>query len=410
MQFRRRILFTAIAAIGLGAALVSPASADTGLVAGDTAMVAYTGGEGVTLRTEPYGDAIAYLYEGQYLTIQEGIWAGDGSYWYIVSVDLDSGWTTGYVVSDYVASNAGGSTFVYEGEAAAADVPIIVNTGGGPLSMRSDPWSGSALLTSIPDGAWVGVLAPSVWDGEGIAWSRVSYAGMVGYAASAYLGYWTYYGDGGGAATRSELWVGSMAVVSGTGGDGVYMRWDVYGDPITVLPEGTFSEVIDGPLWDTDGMPWWRLSSDYGVGWVHGGYLATPTDAGFAAGGGGSGVALVSAAMNYIGTPYLWAGVTPNGFDCSGFTYYLMTSILGYDFPRPIEGQLDSGYYVAIGDLQPGDLIFFQNTYTWGISHLGIYIGDGQMISASGEHFAVGINNLNDPYWSTRYLTARRVL
>ena len=409
MQIRRRILFAALAAIGLGAALVSPASADTGLLAGDTAVVAYTGGEGVTLRSEPYGDAIAYLYDGQYLTIQDGYWAGDDSYWYSVSVDLDWGWTTGYILSDYVAGNASASTFVYEGEAAAADVPIIVNTGGSSLSMRSDPWSGSTLLTSIPDGAWVDVLAPSVWDGEGTAWSQIRYAGMVGYAASNYLGYWTYYGDDG-AATSSELWVGAMAVVTGTGGDGVYMRSYVYGDPLAILPEGIYSEVIDGPLWDADGMPWWMVANDYGSGWVHGGYLAETSSTGFAAGGSGAGAALVSAAMSYLGTPYLWGGVTPNGFDCSGFTYYLMTSELGYDFPRPMEYQLDSGYYVAVGELKPGDMLFFQNTYTWGLSHNGIYIGNGQMISSSGEHGGVGINDLNDPYWSTRYLTARRML
>ncbi|MEZ4570761.1 MAG: NlpC/P60 family protein [Thermomicrobiales bacterium] len=94
----------------------------------------------------------------------------------------------------------------------------------------------------------------------------------------------------------------------------------------------------------------------------------------------------------------------------SGFTYYLMTSILGYDFSRVIETQMESGYWVSSDELQPGDLIFFQNTYTWGLSHVGIYIGNGQMISASGEHMAVGVNDLNDPYWSARYLTARRVL
>ena len=122
------------------------ASADLNLVSGDTAQVAYTGGDGLTLRTAPGGDAIAYLPDGYLMTIQSGYWANDGYYWYSVSVDLASGWTTGYVLSDYVISAAGGSTFVYEGDAAASEVPIIVNTrwrlaqyAGEPMVERGAP-------------------------------------------------------------------------------------------------------------------------------------------------------------------------------------------------------------------------------------------------------------------------------
>ncbi len=406
MLTRWRVLYGLFAAILLSATLLIPAAADTNLVAGDSARVAYTGGDGIVLRAEPGGEALAYLAEGYPLIIQDGYWAGDGSYWYSVSVDLDWGWSTGWVLSDYVAGDAGGSTFVYEGDAAASEVPIVVNSGTGGLNMRANPWSSAAVLASIPDGTWIDVLAPTVWDDAGIGWSQVRYAGMVGYAASDYLGYKIF----GGTPVSSELWIGALSVVSGTGGDGVYLRNDVYGAVVALLPEGAVGDVIDGPLWDVDGAAWWMVSTDYGSGWVHGGYLAATTWAELTAGGSGAGMSLVNAATVYTGTPYVWAGVTPNGFDCSGFTYYLMTSILGYDFPRETLYQMESGYYVASDQLQPGDLIFFQNTYTWGLSHVGIYVGNGQMISASGEHYGVGISNLNDPYWLSRYLTARRVL
>ncbi|CAN5542430.1 C40 family peptidase [soil metagenome] len=401
---RRRMLFAFLVAIIVSGTLLLSVAADWDLGAGDSARVAYTSGDGINLRAAPGGEVISWLSEGYPVIVQDGIWLDDGSYWYAVSVDLDWGWTTGWILADYLAGDTSFSTFAYEGDAAASDVPITV-TAVGAVNMRANPWSSAGVLTSIPEGSWVEVLAPSIYDDAGVAWSQIRYAGMVGYAASDYLGYKVF---GGSAA--SELWIGSPAVVGGTGGDGVYLRDDVYGTPLAVLPEGAASEVIDGPLYDADGAAWWMIATDYGNGWSHGGYLAAMTWSELAAGTSGNGSALANAAMAYIGTPYLWAGITPNGFDCSGFTYYLMTSILGYDFPRQTELQMESGFEVGIDELQPGDLIFFRNTYTWGLSHVGIYIGNGQMISASGEHGGVGINDLNDPYWSARYLTARRVL
>jgi cell wall-associated NlpC family hydrolase len=203
-----------------------------------------------------------------------------------------------------------------------------------------------------------------------------------------------------------------LAVVAGTAGDGLHLRAEAgpYGASLGVLAEGATGEVIDGPLYDMAGDIWFMLATELGSGWSHGAYLADSSSTLAAGGGTSAGLSLVDVALDYTGVPYLWAGVTPNGFDCSGFTYYLMSEVLGYQFPRAIDLQMESGYAVSTAELLPGDLVFFQNTYTWGLSHLGIYIGNGQMISASGEHDAVGISNLNDPYWSARYLAARRVV
>jgi cell wall-associated NlpC family hydrolase len=121
------------------------------------------------------------------------------------------------------------------------------------------------------------------------------------------------------------------------------------------------------------------------------------------------GAAIVADALDYVGVPYVWGGTTPAGFDCSGFTYFVVSQVVDASFPRPNEEQLDMGAVVGADELRPGDLVFFQNTYQWGLSHVGIYLGDGQFVSASGEHDGVGISNLNDPYWSSRFLAARRV-
>ncbi len=117
---------------------------------------------------------------------------------------------------------------------------------------------------------------------------------------------------------------------------------------------------------------------------------------------------IVTTAKKYIGVPYLWAGTTPAGFDCSGYTQYVFRQH-GISLNRTTQTQYQQGSYVAKSDLQPGDLVFFQNTYRPGISHVGIYVGDGNFIHASSSRGVV-IQALSDAYWAPRYYGARRFL
>jgi len=68
-----------------------------------------------------------------------------------------------------------------------------------------------------------------------------------------------------------------------------------------------------------------------------------------------------------------------------------------------------AGTPVAFGDLRPGDLVFFQNTFTWGLSHVGIYVGDGMFIHAQNEETGVVISSLTSTYYATRWYGARRI-
>lgn len=114
-------------------------------------------------------------------------------------------------------------------------------------------------------------------------------------------------------------------------------------------------------------------------------------------------------ALKYLGTPYRYGGTTPAGFDCSGFTQYILRKS-GYSINRTAANQLQNGIIVAKEDLQCGDLVFFQNTTGNGrfASHVGIYIGNGQIIH-SGD-YGVAVDALNSPYFQKHYLCARRVI
>lgn len=113
----------------------------------------------------------------------------------------------------------------------------------------------------------------------------------------------------------------------------------------------------------------------------------------------------VELAKSFIGTPYIFGGATPDGFDCSGFVQYVYNTA-GYPISR-----LDSESYFMSSStivLTPvaGDLVFFKNTYKAGISHMGIYIGDGQFIHAGSN--GVEMSKLSYNYWDTRFVAFKR--
>ena len=126
-------------------------------------------------------------------------------------------------------------------------------------------------------------------------------------------------------------------------------------------------------------------------------------------GGSASGDAVVSEANKYLGTPYIWGGSSPSGFDCSGFVYYVLKQ-LGFSPYRTPADQYNQGTYVEKGSLQPGDIVFFAGTYASGISHVGIYVGGGQFIHSPNSRSTVSYSDLTSGYWAQHYYGARRMV
>lgn len=107
----------------------------------------------------------------------------------------------------------------------------------------------------------------------------------------------------------------------------------------------------------------------------------------------------IEVAKSLVGIPYVWGGSSVNGFDCSGFIYYVLNKS-GKKIGRySAAGYYSRAYYVD--NPQPGDLVFFENTYKPGISHMGIYLGNNEFIHADAK--GVTITNLNNPYYKKHF-------
>lgn len=119
---------------------------------------------------------------------------------------------------------------------------------------------------------------------------------------------------------------------------------------------------------------------------------------------GVNGSSIIEEAHAQIGTPYVWGGTSPGGFDCSGFIQYVFQAE-GITIPRTVSDIWN--FSKPISEPSIGDLVFFE-TYKPGPSHLGIYVGNGNFIHA-GESRGVEISELSNSYWESRYLGAKRV-
>ena len=113
---------------------------------------------------------------------------------------------------------------------------------------------------------------------------------------------------------------------------------------------------------------------------------------------------VVAIAMSQLGTPYVWGGAAPGGFDCSGLVMWAYAQV-GVSLPHSTYALYAMGVPISRSDLQPGDLVFFD-----GLGHVGIYIGGDQFIHAPHTGDVVKISSLDESWYAATYVGARRIL
>ena len=293
--------------------------------------------------------------------------------WYKV----DYNGTDGYVYSNYLSlsgvTSSGGSASGSNGSVKGSDV-----------HMRSGPGTNYSILGTYQNGTALTVT------GTENGWSKVTIGGTSGYIRSDYVS--------GGADSKTGYIKGNdVRLRSGAGTSYSILGTYNNGTPLTIT--GTSGD--------------WTAVTINGVkGYVNSAYVSTTKTEG--GNGGGStpstsiGETIVATAKQYMGAPYVYGGMSPSGFDCSGFVNYVY-KLCGYSMSRVASSIYNNnGTYVEKANLQIGDLVFFASNSS-SIGHVGIYIGNGQFIHSSSGAGCVVISDLSSSYYLKNYVGAKRI-
>ncbi len=119
---------------------------------------------------------------------------------------------------------------------------------------------------------------------------------------------------------------------------------------------------------------------------------------------------LIGEADKYLGVPYRYGGISTQGLDCSGLIFVVFKNVLNISVPRTAYGLYSWAEKIDTGDLQPGDLVFFNTTGS--VSHVGIYAGQGKFIhsASAGNQTGVNYSSLDESYWKRTYISAGRAI
>ena len=289
------------------------------------------------------------------------------------------------------------------------------------LRLRSDATTNSKILDTAPKNDCVVVISKS---GD---WYKVNYNLQEGYMHKDYLNVLTRenaelgYGKvtGSGVNLRSGPSTSHRSVGTASKGSKCYILglndgWYkvIYNSTICYI-RSDFVELTEIPYENKESAnspKFYRGGKSTGVapsaaalnGTSSGSSSGTTTPSSV------TGAQILAEAQKYLGTPYVYGGASPAGFDCSGFVYYVLKQ-LGFSPYRTPADQYRQGTSVSKENLKVGDIVFFAGTYASGLSHVGIYAGNGQFIHSPNSRSTVSYSDLTSGYWANHYYGARRM-
>ena len=257
------------------------------------------------------------------------------------------------------------------------------------LRLRDTPAAEGEILATASGGTSVVVL-----EDTGNGWYKVNFNTVEGYMSSEYLT----------VSTTADAALGYGLV--DTDGSSLNMRAaaGTSYDTVASIPGGTVLELegVDNG--------WYKVTYSGKTGYVSSDYITITTEPDATETASSDlGAQIVAYAEEYLGTPYVLGGNGPNQFDCSGFTKYVY-SHFGYTLNRTATDQLQNGVSVSKDELQPGDLVFFKYRTSKPVSHVGIYIGNGEFIHASTNRYVVQIDQMESGHYANVYVYARRII
>ena len=343
------------------------------------------------LRESPGGDIITTLSYNTPVAV-----LSNSSSWYKIAVNGREG----YVSGEYIT----GTT---QTDFSLGTAKIVCST---TVNFRSQPSTSSTVLASMPNGASVNIT------GVSNGWFKATYNGQNGYVSADYV---SFAGSGSGSSSSSNQSSSSSSSTSRTGKI-------VCDTSVNFRSQPNTSCSIIGSLYNgatvtilSSENGWYKATYNGKTGYISADYVtATSGQASDSAvskpsnsvsynGTSAKRKAVIEYAAQFLGTPYVYGGSTPSGFDCSGFTSYVFANTVG-SIPRVAQAQFDATTRVSMSELKPGDLVFFGSSAS-SISHVGIYVGDGKFIHSPHTGDVVKYDSLSG-YYSNRFQGGGRVI
>ena len=297
----------------------------------------------------------------------------------------------GWVSGDYIKVSSGSTS---QPSTSTTKATVTADS----LNVRSGAGTSYSVITKLSKGTVVDVL-----ESASNGWKKIKTSGgTTGWVSGEYL----TTGSAGNSSTDNSTSQTSYKATVNT--DSLNMRKGAGTSysVITKLSKGTVVDVLESA---SNG--WKKIKTSNGTtGWVSGSYLANGVVEQPSTPSTNKVQAVIDLTHKQLGKPYVWGAEGPNSFDCSGLIYYVYKNAAGITLPRTSSAQYSAGVAVSRSNLKAGDLIFSSTDGTGNITHVAIYVGDGQMIHAPRNGKNVEKVSINNSYWNKAYVGARRVL